>query len=331
MKNAKTLGFALAIVGAMGIVVYIWTLIRYFAEIENISEKLTNEFSDKLTSTEDLSLGLLLTIECAASIIVLGGGLLGFYGSDDKNNLVEPMFFLSMLAFIAFAATGVYRSVTIYGANKGQCEYFGGDGDGVYGDLTNACPTTRHALMGISGKTSDIKWEMEKTEPTAESDCVFWFWDATPPLRVMMASSTDAYRDTVMIRAMDWTQKHPYGWYDAEDGRTAYKTLESDEKLNVEIVEKLPTSVSKPNISHCYYWGCSKVCNGDRFLINRLLLWASLSMTAIMLFITIYAGYSWNKKPEKVKNSKAAMVVLNPGGYVGEKPLLLHRKRTLRF
>jgi len=342
--NAKTLGITLAIVGGISLGFYISILIGYFGEIGIISEGITNDQGDNLTSTEDLPLGLLLTIELAASFVILVGGLLGIYGSRDRN-IVVPMFILSMMAFLAFSTTGIYRSVTIWGEGKGQCEYFGSDGDGVYGDLINSCPTTRHALMGISGPTSDIKWKMEKTEPTTESDCVFWFWDTTNPLRVMKASSTNAYRDTVMIRDMDWTQKHPYGWYlkagcaanssatdCIEDGRTAYKTLESDQNLGVPIVEKMPTSVNKPDISHCYYWGCSRVCNGDRFLVNRILLYASLGLGLTMLIVTMLSGYYWNKKSDSGKKDRPMQPaeLREETSVPGLKPTHF-RKRTLRF
>tara|TARA_A100001015_G_C14963075_1_gene701772 strand:- start:369 stop:1613 length:1245 start_codon:yes stop_codon:yes gene_type:complete len=60
------------------------------------------------------------------------------------------------------------------------------------------------------------------------------------------------------------------------------------------ITNTLPRSgtdgIQKPDISFCWYWGCNKHCNHERYIVNQLLLWVSLTMTVFTLFTTLLSG-----------------------------------------
>ena len=114
-----------------------------------------------------------------------------------------------------------------------------------------------------------------------------------------------------MIENMDWTQKHMYGYFMVDspcdndlgdtdcipDGRTAFETIETNARVSdqygVSIVKELPGPAGNkliPDITYCYYWGCSKDCNPDRYRINRLLLYAAMAMGLFSLLFSATAG-----------------------------------------
>jgi hypothetical protein len=88
-----------------------------------------------------------------------------------------------------------------------------------------------------------------------------------------------------------------------QDGRSTFAstmlsaiaTLDPAEAANkMLITHPLPEigtgEYQKPDISFCWYWGCNKHCNHERYTVNQLLLWVSLTMTVVTLFTTLLAG-----------------------------------------
>ena len=78
------------------------------------------------------------------------------------------------------------------------------------------------------------------------------------------------------------------------DGRTVFEAIETKARLSdeygVDIANELPGTPGNkltPDISFCYYWGCSRECNQDRYRINRLLLFSAFAMGG---FSFIFAG-----------------------------------------
>ena len=253
-----------------------------------------------IISTSDLPLGLLLTVEIICSVLMALGGCFSKLAKQNKRTRYA-LFIITLLTFIAFMTSLVFRAMKLWGNAEGQCNYFGKASDGQYGDYINACPTTRHENQGAS---EGVFWKIERIEPTLESDCVFWFWDNTFTLDSVIKGNSGKIINTtyrtnlkdVMVENMDWTQKHMYGYYGCKqtnclsDGRAVFHEIEARTDLGVPIVKKLGNSNSLPDISYCYYWGCSSVCNPDRYRINRILLYTSFVMSAISLLYFIAAG-----------------------------------------
>merc|ERR1711998_306595 len=78
--------------------------------------------------------------------------------------------------------------------------------------------------------------------------------------------------------------------------------------LGITISKKLG-SIPKPDISFCYYWGCHHLCNEDRYYVNRLLLYISLTMAAATLGASFlagsYASQQWKKSKEGKEEEEA--------------------------
>ena len=119
-----------------------------------------------------------------------------------------------------------------------------------------------------------------------------------------------------MLQNMDWADKHSYGFFPVEsdcsndlgatdcipDGRTVFETIEVNarsttdggaDKYGVTIVNELPGPAGNkqlPDITFCYYWGCSEICNEYRYRINRLLHYASGAGALFSLIFCAVAG-----------------------------------------
>ena len=319
--------------GGASLALYLVVFLIYVRDIAIIDVK-----SDDLMSMNDLPLGILLSIEIVFSALLFLGGLFSMLGH--KN--VKTRYALLIIAFISFGAfmsTLVYRAATIWGNSKGQCRYFG---DSASGDYINACPTTRHENQGAS---PGVFWKVEKTEPTLESDCVFWFWDNTFTLDSLLKGSSgmginNTFREELkdeMIENMDWTQKHLYGYYGCRngancvsDGRTIFQSIQ-EKQLGVPINDKLS---STPDISFCYYWGCSSVCNPDRYRVNRILLYTGFVMSGATFLLLCVCGALASGTPQGFEEEKASVAL--PVKVSEWKPMVAksgihNRSRKLRF
>ena len=318
----KDLRILINVILSFGLISSLFYLVIFALYYEDIGVlevhgKDTNSNGD-LVSLNDLPLGLLLSIEIIASIVSVLGSLAFMLGLKNKNTryaITIIMFFV----FAALASTLTYRGTMIWGNAEGQCNYFGSDSDGEYGDYEKACPTTRHTNLKPTG--SGEFWKLEHVEPTLESDCIFWFWDNTFTLSSVSEEGNPNYisLQKEMIENMDWSQKHLYGFYGVDsdctntlgstdcipDGRTIPLTIQ-ETNLGITIDKKLSNG-TVPDISYCYYWGCSEVCNVDRYRVNRILLFGGIAMASLsfILFgcsVTFASGI-----PEGFDSSKKEM------------------------
>lgn len=332
----QTVSTVMRYMGGIASAFYLVIFLIYVRDIGIVDVK-----SDDMMSMNDLPLGLLLSIEIVFSILLLLGGL--FSNLARKNAKTRyALLILTFLSFVAFVSTLVFRAATLWGNAQGQCRYFGQDSDGVAGDYIHACPTTRHENQGAS---PGLFWKVEKSEPTLESDCVFWFWDNTFTLESVLngnsgASVNNTHREALkdeMIENMDWTQKHLYGYYGCKsgsdcvtDGRTLFETIQN-KNLGVSIKKKLS---STPDISFCYYWGCSSVCNPDRYRVNRILLYSAFVMsTSLLIFLGIVGALAVGQLDGF---EEEAVAVAQPVKVSEWKPMVAksgihNRSRKLRF
>jgi hypothetical protein len=289
----------------------------------NILEKPGNNEENGITYvTMDLPLGTLLYIETITTVVLLVISALGLFAAGNENTRAVLLVFNSLF-FSAFAFTFAYRAFTLWGTSEGQCGYIG---EGP--DYIKSCPVTRH-LNSYRPGTEDF-WNISHIEPEERNDCIFWFFDSTPPYEMMETYVADLTAveelKKLMRNTMDWSGRSPYGWYEIDagcgttggaevtgatdciqDGRSVFATIQEGNKVQkltdaitsaspdkMPLVHLLPAAGTgewqKPDISFCYYWGCDKHCNHERYYINQLLLWISLAMTTITLFTTLLSG-----------------------------------------
>jgi len=323
--SVKNMGTGIAGIGLIGLAFFVLTYIQFYDDIGILEKRGSNEDSNgDILTTADMPLGMLLQLEMLGALVMCLGGLFGVFGFQNKSAR-SGIFIATVLAFAAFVFTGIYRTATLWGESEGQCKYFGDpDIHGQTGDYIKACPATRHENQGPTS-TSGF-WNYTHIEPTLRSDCVFWFWDNTFTLESALVSASggsgvgagitiepskkEALKNE-MIENMDWTQKHMYGYFMVDspcnndlgatdcipDGRTVFETIETNARVSdeygVSIVRELPGPAGNkliPDISYCYYWGCSKDCNPDRYRINRLLLYAAMAMGLFSLLFSATAG-----------------------------------------
>jgi hypothetical protein len=321
-SSVKNLGTGIAGIGLLGLSFFVLTYLQFYDDIGILEKKGNNlDSNGAVLSTDDMPLGLLLQGEMLGSALLVVGGLFGIFGAMNKSTR-SGIFIAVLLALAGFGATGLFRVLTLWGEAEGQCGYIGDPKvHGQVGDYIKACPTTRHANQGPT--STGGFWNATHIEPTLHSDCIFWFWDNTFTLESALISASGsngtgagvtiepagkAALQAEMIENMDWTQKHMYGYFAIDspcdsglgatdclpDGRTVFEAIETkarlSDKYGVAIANELPGTAGNkltPDISFCYYWGCSRECNPDRYRINRLLLFSSFAMGG---FAFIFAG-----------------------------------------
>jgi hypothetical protein len=302
-KRLKTLINATLLFGVIFSLFYLVILGLYYNDIGILEAHRVN--NDDIISLNDLPLGLFLTIEIIASLVLAFGSASFFLALKNKNT----RYAIAIVLFFtlgAYASTGTYRVLMIWGENEGQCKYANVD------DYIKACPTTRH--VNTKPANGDF-WKLERVEPTLESDCIFWFWDKTFTLSVARSTyNNNITLHNEMIENMDWSQKHLYGFYDVEsrcekgtdcvpDGRTIPLVIQQKAYAK-KLIKKPIANNTVPDISFCYYWGCSEVCNEDRFRVNRVLMYGGMVTTAIS-FVLFAAGVSLaSGTPEGFDSSK---------------------------
>jgi hypothetical protein len=111
---------------------------------------------------------------------------------------------------------------------------------------------------------------------------------------------------------MDWSSPGSYGWRD--DPKAIKELLEGSGSLTtidkvhnmaeLMVIQANTTSIqakltTQPSLAYCWYWGCNSVCNSHRYLINRLWLMVSISLTVLHLVNTLMAAAVWRRKQEK--------------------------------
>lgn len=104
---------------------------------------------------------------------------------------------------------------------------------------------------------------------------------------------------------MNWADVRSYGWRDDPDQvrnleeTTDLKALNLNKKHNMqEIMEIQSNSIIDPtnkftvapSIAYCWYWGCNRVCNAHRFLINRWWFFSSLVLCFLDIVNVIVAS-----------------------------------------
>ncbi len=60
----------------------------------------------------------------------------------------------------------------------------------------------------------------------------------------------------------------------------------------------------QPTLSYCWYWGCSRVCHGERYLINRWWLWSSLTLFTFEFIMVILSALVYRKTPRVNKEDE---------------------------
>lgn len=157
---------------------------------------------------------------------------------------------------------------------------------------------------------------------------------------------------------MDWSEASSYGWRDDPDALIALaEENDSLEVLDLEtlmlrkvhnmkliydfqsqIVKANPQDIVKadqlterPALAYCWYWGCSRVCHGDRYLINRWWLCSSLALFVLQFTCVVLTTLVYKKTPsDKDEDEDAGVdVIVNVEDELMPAPLRGRRKRQL--
>ena len=158
---------------------------------------------------------------------------------------------------------------------------------------------------------------------------------------------------------MDWSEASSYGWRDdpdalvtlAEDSDSLesadLETLMLRKVHNMKIIMDFQTKIvnadandilaadrltEQPTLSYCWYWGCSRVCHGDRYLVNRWWLVSSLTIFVCQFMCVVLSALVYKKTPGDKEETVLTLGVSPPsledGGY-DLPPLRGRRKRQL--
>jgi hypothetical protein len=158
---------------------------------------------------------------------------------------------------------------------------------------------------------------------------------------------------------MDWSEASSYGWRDdpnalielAEDGDSA-ETLDLETLLlrkvhNMKVImdfqEKIVNADAKdivaadrlteqPSLAYCWYWGCSRVCHGNRYLVNRWWLGSSLALFLLEFICVTLSAVVYKKTPGDKEDEEENMGVdleINVDSDLEPPPLRGRRKRQL--
>ena len=130
---------------------------------------------------------------------------------------------------------------------------------------------------------------------------------------------------------MDWSEATSYGWRDDPNALIALAVdSDSTDPVNLEtlmlrkvhnmkmmmdfqtrIVGNEPKDImevdrftEQPTLSYCWYWGCSRVCHGERYLINRWWLCSSLTLFTFEFIMVILSALVYRKTPRVNKEDE---------------------------
>lgn len=158
---------------------------------------------------------------------------------------------------------------------------------------------------------------------------------------------------------MDWSEATSYGWRDDPDALIAL-AVDSDSAVNLEtlmlrkvhnmkmmmdfqtqIVNAEPKDImevdrftEQPTLSYCWYWGCSRVCHGERYLINRWWLWSSLTLFTFEFTMVILSALVYRKTPKMDKeglNDEEALELDDEEEELGDEEFMPLRGRRKRL
>lgn len=159
---------------------------------------------------------------------------------------------------------------------------------------------------------------------------------------------------------MDWSEASSYGWRDDPDALVALaedsdslesanlETLMLRKVHNMKIIMDFQAQIvnadandivtadrlaEQPTLSYCWYWGCSRVCHGDRYLVNRWWLVSSLVVFVCQFTCVVLSALVYKKTPAEKSASLEDVGVdlevnVNDGDYELP-PLRGRRKRQL--
>ncbi len=274
----------------------------------------------------------LAIVECALAASTLMVGLLGFSspGRPSKGKLLVAGLFLGA----GVVLTGTFSVVRAW--NLG---IFGDDMDHTCSDASvTGCPTARYE----ASHDVDIRFR----DPSG-GECQFWFWDQLPSRLELAAACEDSSDglcqpqiDTTIENFMDWTQAKSYGWRDdPADIRSAVlngSLATIDKKHNMKLLLQTQAEyatiiqrplTTQPSIAYCWYWGCSQVCQPQRFLVNRWWLLSSLTMLVIYLVSGIMTLVVYRSHAKSVDAAVPVVDVEAVSGF--QVPEMGRRKRRL--
>lgn len=245
----------------------------------------------------------LAIVECAISGSTFIVGVLAFAAAKSPPRrvvLVAMLFFI-----VSVVLEGTFSTIRAW--NLGLV---GTDMERTCSDIGvfTGCPTTRYA-------SKHSPREILYTSPNG-GDCQFWFWDEMRPRWQETSCGSDGLDnpkcDHFIETYMDWSSPGSYGWRD--DPKAIKELLEGSGSLTtidkvhnmaeLMIIQANTTGIqskltTQPSLAYCWYWGCNSVCNSHRYLINRLWLMVSISLTVLHLVNTLMAAAVWRRKQEK--------------------------------
>ena len=119
---------------------------------------------------------------------------------------------------------------------------------------------------------------------------------------------------------MDWSVKDSYGWRNDPDSVKALVQADSQASLDklhnmahlltIQAGASVPNEYKvseQPSITYCWYWGCSDICTGLRFAVNRWWLVSSSSLTMLYFIISMLAVTVYRKLPRPIPEAEAAV------------------------
>ena len=156
---------------------------------------------------------------------------------------------------------------------------------------------------------------------------------------------------------MDWSEASSYGWRDDPDALVALaEDSDSSEPTDLETLllrkvhnmkvimgfqEKIVNADAKdiveadrlteqPSLAYCWYWGCSRVCHGDRYLVNRWWLVSSLALFVLEFICVVLSAIAYKKTPGDKDDEDAGVdLEINVEPELQMPPLRGRRKRQL--
>lgn len=269
----------------------------------------------------------LAIVECVATASTFIIGTLAFASAKKPSRGTIFVAALFLAAGVILQGTiGIVRSwnLGVIGDSERTCS-----DEGMTG-----CPTTRFEAF----RGRDILF----SEPYG-GQCSFWFWE---PMRARFEStetvnSCNGFEsfsegincDGIIENNMNWAKSSSYGWRDNTDEMKLLMTDTSGSVTigkvhNMEILYKLQSDIeskdnttiptgrrfsSQPTIAYCWYWGCSQVCNGHRYAINRMWLALSFSLTALHFISAVLAAIVYKRLKPVLEIPEAKEIELEEG------------------
>lgn len=257
------------------------------------------------------TLAIVECVICGATFLL---GLLSF-GSSPSKRVIGIVLFFFIFATLAEGTFSVIR-----GWNLG---IVGDDVERTCSDTSKSgCPTSR--------------FEAVPDNPTIEyvtpkgGDCQFWFWGPHMRARYTGESACNGYGQSdgvcgdIIETYMDWTLASSYGLRDDPDDIVAASSgqlMTVDQIHNMKYLFSLQATVGnvsipiseqfteQPAIAYCWYWGCSEVCQPERYLVNRWWLASSVTLFVLDLLLLMFSAILWRQEPD---SEKAGLPVTSP-------------------